>query len=306
MLLLLLLLLLFANVAVLLSEASGIIPRKLWQTYDPLPLTNKHIEHIQSSWLRHNRGLAVHLFNDSACDSFVCNSSRFDAALCTAYRSMPLNVMRADIWRYAVVAAEGGIYADIDVECRAPIERWIGSGNATSSSSSSCQLIVSPGSANEMQQWIIAAVPQHPVLLRVLENIARRAAELAVNTSYEHFVHDHTGPYIWSYTIYSALARFTGARVPSLTERFSSSAEYNFVERIEALLRVSPIARRNRDELGLCILPEDDLRTRYVAHHFGSQRFGDYKSWTRIRSARFGVGTEAYHCRTCEDGTRRT
>jgi hypothetical protein len=290
-------------VAVLLSEASSnVIPRKLWQTYDPLPLTNKHIAHIQSSWLRHNRGLVVHLFNDSACDSFVCNSSRFDAALCTAYRGMPLNVMRADIWRYAVMAAEGGIYADIDVECRAPIEHWIGN--------ASCQLIVSPGSANEMQQWIIAAVPQHPVLLRVLENIARRAAELAVNTSYEHFVHDHTGPYIWSYTIYSALARFTGARVPSITERFSSSssssAEYNFVERIEALLRVSPIARRNRDELGLCILPEDDLRTRYVAHHFGSQRFGDYKSWTRIRSARFGVGTEAYHCRTCEDGTRRT
>ncbi|GAA5979199.1 hypothetical protein JCM10908_002836 [Rhodotorula pacifica] len=33
-------------------------------------------------------------------------------------------VLRSDFWRYLVLAVDGGVYADTDVECLRPIERW--------------------------------------------------------------------------------------------------------------------------------------------------------------------------------------
>jgi len=33
-------------------------------------------------------------------------------------------VLRSDFWRYLVLAVEGGVYADTDVECMKPIEDW--------------------------------------------------------------------------------------------------------------------------------------------------------------------------------------
>ena len=42
----------------------------------------------------------------------------FDNETYTAYRSFPLGVMRADMWRYAVLYKRGGLYADVDV-------RWV-------------------------------------------------------------------------------------------------------------------------------------------------------------------------------------
>jgi len=33
-------------------------------------------------------------------------------------------VLRSDFWRYLVLAVEGGVYADTDVECMKPVEEW--------------------------------------------------------------------------------------------------------------------------------------------------------------------------------------
>ena len=43
-------------------------------------------------------------------------NASFDNATVAAYRSFPLGVMRADMWRYAVLYDRGGLYADIDVK----------------------------------------------------------------------------------------------------------------------------------------------------------------------------------------------
>lgn len=38
-----------------------------------------------------------------------------------AYDAMPFPVMRADVFRYAIVYRDGGLYADIDMECLHPL-----------------------------------------------------------------------------------------------------------------------------------------------------------------------------------------
>jgi hypothetical protein len=40
------------------------------------------------------------------------------------YKSFPLNIMRADLWRYAILYFYGGLYADIDVDCWRPVKDW--------------------------------------------------------------------------------------------------------------------------------------------------------------------------------------
>ena len=49
----------------------------------------------------------------------------FDAETLRVYRSFPLAVMKADFWRYAILYARGGIYADIDVQARRPVASWL-------------------------------------------------------------------------------------------------------------------------------------------------------------------------------------
>jgi hypothetical protein len=49
-------------------------------------------------------------------EAFPAWSSFFDA--------LPSGVERADLFKYAVLSSLGGVYADVDAECRVPIERW--------------------------------------------------------------------------------------------------------------------------------------------------------------------------------------
>ena len=39
-------------------------------------------------------------------------------------RAFPVKVMKTDFWRYAVLYEYGGIYADLDIEPKRPIEEW--------------------------------------------------------------------------------------------------------------------------------------------------------------------------------------
>jgi hypothetical protein len=41
------------------------------------------------------------------------------------YASLALGVMKADMWRYAIIYAFGGLYADIDVAALRPIRDWL-------------------------------------------------------------------------------------------------------------------------------------------------------------------------------------
>ena len=40
-------------------------------------------------------------------------------------RSLPKNVERADFFRYMVILKHGGVYADMDTECRRPLREVI-------------------------------------------------------------------------------------------------------------------------------------------------------------------------------------
>jgi mannosyltransferase OCH1-like enzyme len=95
-----------------------------------------------------------------------------------AYRRLRKDVERSDFFRYMVVLRLGGVYADIDTECRQPMDSLIRSKDT---------LIVGwenefpdPQAAVEswyvrtrqVLQWVFAGAAGHPALREVCDRIA--------------------------------------------------------------------------------------------------------------------------------------
>jgi Glycosyltransferase sugar-binding region containing DXD motif len=99
----------------------GNIPYELWQTYRTKKLPGVAQE-AQNTWRTLNPELRLELFDDAVAAQFIAEF--FGADVLEVFKGFPLGVMRADLFRYAILFARGGIYSDVDTRCLRPIERW--------------------------------------------------------------------------------------------------------------------------------------------------------------------------------------
>lgn len=91
-----------------------------WKTHD-VPCDMDY----RDSWRKHNPDLAMNLFNNEECESFVAWVDSLQDDGCTwleTYKALPHDIMRADMFRYCVLWHLGGAYADLDVECLGPMD----------------------------------------------------------------------------------------------------------------------------------------------------------------------------------------
>ena len=162
-------------------------PKIIWQTYrtHEIPLVARP---CIRSWARMNPGWAVEFQDDEEIAHFV--TDHLGARAGKLLRSLPLGVMKADLWRYAVLHKYGGIYADLDTVCRHPIENWC-------SVPKSLLIGVENRSGVHFCQWAFASVPEHPVLETTIRLLIARA-ERGIDTRRPHYVHYHTGPALWT------------------------------------------------------------------------------------------------------------
>lgn len=159
----------------------------------------------------------------------------------------------------------GGVYADMDTECLAPIEAWAPRG---------CHLSVALENAKHFCQWAFAAVAGHPALGSVLDLVLARmlAADYRDrNATDEHFVHHITGPEVFT----EGVLRFL--RLP-----FGGGD----LEELQAAQHVQLRAR------GVCLLTQAQLELSLV-NLYSSQRedlqSGTWQSWTEERAAYLGI-----------------
>lgn len=135
-----------------------LIPRILWQTYkssDPPAAAAA----CMASWRKYNHNHKFIYMGDLECEEFI--EQWFEPEFFEMYKALPVGVMKADVWRVAVVYIYGGIYADVDTECRAPVEDWIGS--------SSTLVAAVENDTGALGNFAFAAIPRHPALYRVLQ-----------------------------------------------------------------------------------------------------------------------------------------
>ncbi len=225
------------------------VPRIIWQTYRSSDLPPEAAV-CRDSWTSLNPGWDYRFVDDAGIARFVRETVSPDVY--ALFRALPLGVMRADFWRYLVTQRHGGLYADLDTLCLEPVDEWL---------PHDAEFVVCPENDVHLCQWTYLSVPGHPCLDAVVDLLIERAAG-GIDTTYEHFVHFHTGPGLWTDSIRSTL-EFDEQDMISLSKR-------------KDLLRAH--------ELKVRILDRRYFNGLKVRHLFGSRTWGgSYGRWIEER-----------------------
>jgi mannosyltransferase OCH1-like enzyme len=100
------------------------IPKIIWQTYESKydELVLKAVE-CSDSWKEKNPEWEYKYFSSSDRERFVLDN--FGKEWLEIYNSYKINVLRSTLWRYMCLYIHGGLYADLDILCKMPIESWL-------------------------------------------------------------------------------------------------------------------------------------------------------------------------------------
>ncbi|GFR43765.1 hypothetical protein Agub_g4877 [Astrephomene gubernaculifera] len=196
------------------DPAPMLIPRIIHQTYRTRQVPASLLA-VMQSWTRVNgQGWQARFYDDGACIDFV--RREFPEYL-DAYLSLPKDVERSDFFRYMVVLRLGGVYADIDVELRQPLDSVLGPTDtlvvgweaevATDAEAFKRHFV----RKRQVLQWFFAAAPGHPVLRAACDHIARYARHTFSNNTNRDTL-ERTGPGMWT----DAVLRHAAAHPPTL------------------------------------------------------------------------------------------
>lgn len=169
------------------------IPKIIWQTYkEPYESLATYMKESIQTWKDLNPEYELKYMDDMQAAEFI--RLEYGQEWHDIFISLPVGVMRGDLWRYMVVYKYGGVYTDLDTECLEPISTWMLKDK---------EFIVCPETSNHFCQWTFAASAGHPILKSVLDLIKEKL--LSPEYGSPHFVHTHTGPAIWTEGINKAL-----------------------------------------------------------------------------------------------------
>jgi mannosyltransferase OCH1-like enzyme len=169
------------------------IPKRIFQTH-------KSIQYIQSkpklqnalnSWRRFVPEFGYHFYTNEMCDEFMKTDmvEEFGEEIYQAYNRIPLDVMRADLWRYCIIYKYGGIYADADAVCLCDPNMF---------TLYETQLVCAPEIDNlHLCQWTFAAPPNSPLLKSIIELSIKRILTIPEIRG-EHVIHYLTGPGVFT------------------------------------------------------------------------------------------------------------
>jgi mannosyltransferase OCH1-like enzyme len=144
-------------------------PKILSQTWKSARLPERAAA-LQRGWRTQNPDVEYRFYDDAACRAVIAEA--FPQFLAD-YDRLPQPVMRADVFRYAVMFRDGGVYADIDMECLRPVGALLEGGECLLSIEAhlSRKRQTELGYAEPVQvaNCIFAAVPGHPLFRRLVE-----------------------------------------------------------------------------------------------------------------------------------------
>ena len=95
------------------------IPKLVWQTYKNCNLSAPAVANNEAMRLR-NPGYAFHFYDDATAEAFI--RSHFVPYVANAFVSLTSGIARADLWRYCVLFVYGGVYVDVDVKLKHPLD----------------------------------------------------------------------------------------------------------------------------------------------------------------------------------------
>ncbi|KAF2761277.1 hypothetical protein EJ05DRAFT_473807 [Pseudovirgaria hyperparasitica] len=176
------------------SHISKGFPRKIWQTWkaDALNLEERDLGRART-WTTKNPSYRYELLTDDTDMYYVethFGPEGFNRPdIVHMYRSITARIIKADLLRYLIMYAEGGVYTDIDVEAIRPLERFI----PERYNVEDVDMIVGveidqpefrqhPILGQKCQsfcQWTFVCKPRLPVMMKLVEHIMKWLNELS-------------------------------------------------------------------------------------------------------------------------------
>jgi len=227
------------------------IPKIVWQTYKTknLPFEAKL---AQQTWIDLNPDWKIILYDDDDIEQYIINY--WDERMYKFYKKLPVGVMKADLWRYLILTTHGGVYADVDSECKIPINKWIEDLNIKNRENI---LVIGLENNTHFCQWSMLSSTNHPAMKFICNYILLNYENNGIDIKNEHFVHATTGPGIWT----DAIKEYIG---------------YN--DNPDVILDLYNNGYINND---IIILSAEYFNNYYVRNLYGSLTFGNnYVKWT--------------------------
>jgi len=161
-------------------------PNKIWQTWkvSPLAFEQRDLD-VARSWTRKNPDWRYEVLTDGNDMRYVewhFGPEGFDRPdIVNFYREVKAAIVKADLLRYLIMYAEGGVYADIDVEAIRPLQKFIPDrydvkdidmivGVEIDEPDWKDHPILGPKSRS-FCQWTFMCKPHLPVMMRLVEQI---------------------------------------------------------------------------------------------------------------------------------------
>ncbi|MCW5769990.1 MAG: hypothetical protein KIT16_00030 [Rhodospirillaceae bacterium] len=196
------------------------IPRIVHQTWRdaeiPAPLRR-----YAETWKRLHPGWTYRLWTDADLAELI--EQRF-GTYAAMYRDYPVPIMRADLGRYLVLKAHGGVFADLDAEALRPWDELTGDARPIlfeePSSHAELPFVRRRGFARIVSNALIASPPAHPFWDHLLDLLRR--------CRYARNPRDATGPF----ALTAAIARADGDTAPKVLPAWLVSAADNLGSKV--------------------------------------------------------------------------
>jgi hypothetical protein len=140
-------------------EGSSAIPRIItafWNTPELPP----DIEALLQSWRARNPGFEFRRFDEAQARDYI--AAKFPKPVLEAYQRVREIPQKADIFRLAMLVAEGGVYVDADDRCLRPLDTLL---------PPRANLVLAQEEFGCAANHFIAAAPGHPVLQAALRAV---------------------------------------------------------------------------------------------------------------------------------------
>lgn len=162
------------------------IPAKVWHSAKDEHVTQEQRGWIDS-WTLTNPTCREELLTDRSSEAFVRSrylQTRPD--IVEVFEALPIPILRADLLRYLIVLAEGGIWSDLDVTCEKSIDQWV----PEEYKNEYIDMVVGlefdlawPGEdrevASQFCNWVFMAKPSSRVLRVVVDSVVAKLKEIA-------------------------------------------------------------------------------------------------------------------------------
>ena len=245
------------------------IPKIIWQTYKteyPPLISSNHVR----SWIDRNVDYEWMYFDDNSCDEFM--KDHFSSDYYDMYASLPIGVMKADMWRVAIIYIYGGFYADLDTTCNQSLDQWVNDED----------LLLSVETAQgSICNYFFGAKPKHPALLKALETF--KECYQSENYLNKQYVTSTPVQNFGAHAFSSGILKYYDIISPEEMSRGGTSDFYNTLDKVKE--ENTRFLLYNDHQ----VAPWPDERT-LVSHSTASMFWkSDYDSWREEQRKEFGV-----------------